>query len=478
MTLRHALHAATVLTVAIGFVPDASAELTVPDCDTLATWAKNYDRKEEKWHPNEVDRKYWFPQVIAAPVTEKMFGKPFLAWTIDEAKSLAGTLHACEKGFAKAKRYHERNAIYEMRHVVGNSVPRYLSDAEKARTDLAEAGAALEREAPSLALLRFNAALEQLGENKQSYNAANQAASAVQGTAAAPARTLMGAVRILPKEEVRKSVQQAAAARAEAMRGSVRDALVTDMEKMPATAQGLAALAQAGSALRQTYGAALGSDNLATVEKAIVARREAIGEEIAAILVKQIGESSEGFDAFASVDQRANLGFLPQLPASAANKVLAAADARRKAVADKLFKNLQANLKALPATDESIQVIDREVLPGIRSWPASANAVKPRFETAATERRKAILDAVTRAERGSMRGRVYADASGRLKLEFVDRKRVFITQPGGQTIAGTYEEEGDSRVLVTAAPNPTMVLTREGKQLLGGPRPLRRVEAK
>ncbi len=103
--------------------------------------------------------------------------------------------------------------------------------------------------------------------------------------------------------------------------------------------------------------------------------------------------------------------------------------------------------------------------------------MKPRFEAAATERRKAILDAVTRAERGSMRGRIYADASGRLKMEFVDRKRVFLTQPGGQTIAGTYEEEGDNRVLVSVAPNPTMVLTREGKQLLGGPTPLRRVEA-
>lgn len=77
-----------------------------------------------------------------------------------------------------------------------------------------------------------------------------------------------------------------------------------------------------------------------------------------------------------------------------------------------------------------------------------------------------------------MRGRVYADASGRMKMEFVDRKRVFLTDHSGQTIAGTYEEEGDSRVLVTAAPNPTMVLTREGKQLVGGPRPLRRVEAK
>jgi hypothetical protein len=299
----------------------------------------------------------------------------------------------------------------------------------------------------------------------------------VQGAAQGPARALVAAARVLTEEEIKKTVQPAAAARAEAMRGGVRDSLIADMDKTPATAQGLAMLAQAGNALRQNYGDALGPANLAAVEKAVAARREAIGEEIAAILVKQIGDSSEGFDAFASIDQRANVAFLPQLPPASAAKVRAAANARREAVADTLFKSMKAKLGALPATDESIQAIDREVLPGIRGWPASANAVKPRFEAAATERRKAILDAVTRAERGSMRGRIYADASGRMKMEFVDRKRVFLTQPGGQTIAGTYEEEGDNRVLVSVAPNPTMVLTREGKQLLGGPTPLRRVEA-
>ncbi|HEY9566894.1 MAG TPA: hypothetical protein VIR38_02290, partial [Thalassobaculum sp.] len=75
----------------------------------------------------------------------------------------------------------------------------------------------------------------------------------------------------------------------------------------------------------------------------------------------------------------------------------------------------------------------------------------------------------------SLRGWHYADRQGRMKLEFVDRTRVFVTDARGQTAAGTYTEEKDGRVVVTL-PGQSVVLTREGRRLLGGPVELRRFE--
>ena len=64
---------------------------------------------------------------------------------------------------------------------------------------------------------------------------------------------------------------------------------------------------------------------------------------------------------------------------------------------------------------------------------------------------------------------------GSTKLEFADGGRAYVTAAGGQTLVAPYEEEGETRVLVTM-PQGTVVFTREGRWLVGGPLQLQRVD--
>jgi hypothetical protein len=72
-----------------------------------------------------------------------------------------------------------------------------------------------------------------------------------------------------------------------------------------------------------------------------------------------------------------------------------------------------------------------------------------------------------------MRGRIYEGDI--VKIEFLDRTRVVLTAPGAPPVPGTYTEEADGRVSITAGPM-SMVMTREGKRLVAGPVEVRRVQ--
>jgi hypothetical protein len=167
--------------------------------------------------------------------------------------------------------------------------------------------------------------------------------------------------------------------------------------------------------------------------------------------------------AFADIDQRANEAFLPKLTPAQASKVRDAATARRQAMAEVIFKEIQKGLAALPATDPSLKQVDM-VIGAINAWPASAASLKPRFQEAAQARRADILAAVNKAESGSMKGRIYESRAGH-KLEFVDGSRIFFGQGGG-TSAGTYTEEKDGRVVLTLGQQSTG-WRREGRELVG-----------
>jgi hypothetical protein len=133
-----------------------------------------------------------------------------------------------------------------------------------------------------------------------------------------------------------------------------------------------------------------------------------------------------------------------------------------------------AELGRLPKSDESLVLIDNAVLRSIAAWPDPAAAEKARFSALATGRRGAILVAVNRAEAGQLPGRIYEGP--RVKLEFFDATRMVITEPGAPPEAGTYTEEPDGRVIVTAG-GRSVVMTREGRRLTAGPLEARRVKS-
>lgn len=470
MTRTTAVAAALMLGAACITTP-AAAEIRTPDCTAIADWAKTLDRNKQ-WKPNAIGSGRWIPALLAEPSTAALFGKALPAWTEAEATEVVRHMQGCERQFQQARQLEQRNAVETARGWVRNNGIAMLRSMQAARTAVPAELAALDDAPASPQLLRFYAALARAGNSQQTFSAANQAAGQVQGEQQQRARALMAALRDLPEAEITALVAQPATARAEAMRGAVRDGIIADIGRLPVTAQSLAQLAAAPQALRQQYAGSLTASDFGPIDQAIAARRAAIGVEAEADLVKEIGTQPATIESFAAIERLSGEQVLRILPPENATKVRAAAEAQRKKTADAMFPPFQQRLSRLPQTQEGLDAIDNEVMAELGAWPRSAAAEQARFKAAADERRAAILAAVNRAEGGSMRGRTY-EGSG-FALEFVDRTRVFL-KTGGQTAAGTYTEERDGRVVVTVN-NQSMVLTREGRKLVGGPTDFRRTK--
>jgi hypothetical protein len=447
----------------------AAAQFRVPDCAALAEWAQGANR-QQRWEPNAIGGRAGILAHYMTPRTAQVFGKPVLEWTVEESRSLDRPFLDC----AQASRANRElmSLLQGLRISAVNEIPNYLTARQQAREAVTAAAAALGQAPPSLPLLAFYGALGGAGRDMQGYQAANQRAAQVQGPAQAPARALVTHLRPLPTDEIAAAVAPLAG-RADAMADAVQQALMAEIGAVPASVPGLQVLERFGQAMRQQYAGVLGIERVRALDQGIVARRTAIGTEMTAAMTGELRQVTAGPDGFAEIDGIADEGVLRVLTADQARQVRSAAADQRKALADQILVPFRRQLAGLPNADASLDVIDQEVLPGIRAWPASANEEKARFEQMAAERRAEIVARLNRAESGALRGRVY-EGDG-VTFEFVDRTRVFVKSPLGQTLAGTYAEERDGRVVVTLN-NESLVLAREGRRLVGGPATLTRTK--
>jgi hypothetical protein len=440
----------------------AQAQVSIPDCSALGQWALKMDRNA-MWQPNSIGSNTKIPSLFASDATTALFKKPMIAWTEAEGKAIRDAVLACRKG---TKDKAESSAYNSIQSAIISRVTNYANALAQGRSKISSAMTALKGQPASLSLLRFQAALAE-AVTLDGFNQAQRAASGLQGAAATAGRDLLAGMRELPQAEIVETVAKPAAVAAQAMRAQVAQGLIADVKKIAATGPGLTAIDQMIQALPRDYGPALGPESLKSVQQALAERRAGVTEEIATALVTQIGQSSQSLEsAFTDIDQRANEAFLSRLSPGQAAKVRDAATARRQTVSEIMLKEFQKGLVALPTNETSLKQVDMS-LGVFNAWPVSAAAFKPRFQEASQARRAEILAVVNRAESGSLQGRIYEAASGMLKLEFVDRNRVFASQSGGQATAGTYTEEKDGRVVVTLN-QQSSVWSREGRQLKGG----------
>jgi hypothetical protein len=460
---RNVAAAAAFSLVALPAVP-ARAELVVPSCDALVGWSSGYNPRDE-WRPNALGGRQTVQSHLVAPATTVLFGKPALDWNAAEREQAANALLACFRPLTQAGQREELRRLQQLRVAIVSNLAQFHAAAERARTALSESLAALEAQPPSPGLLGFYAALPAAARSPQGWASGQQAANAVAGPGQGSARTLLNALRDLPQDEATQAVDAVAAQRTAALRGGVRNALLAQIAALPANPIGLSGLDQLMRTTRQSQEAALGPEIMAELGQAASARRAAIGQAMVAELtaaIETVPASPEGLQQLRRLSDPRLLALLP--PADA-GRLRTASEARAAALADAMLVDFNRQLDALPASDDSLLAIDGQVLPGLDALSLPP-AQKAKFEAAAKKRRETILASVNRAESGSLRGRVYEGAG--FQLEFVDRSRVFLKVPGGQTVPGTWAEERDGRIVVTVN-NEGMVLTREGKRLLGGP---------
>jgi hypothetical protein len=268
---------------------------------------------------------------------------------------------------------------------------------------------------------------------------------------------------------------------AEGFRGTLRqrrqEVALAIVESVPADVQGLAALPQIADALGTSKADLVGEAEQAALQAAIAEKQAAAGAIVTKELLAAIAATPMETSAFAALDRSADERLLRLLAPADAAAVREAAGERRDAIGDELFELVEDELDDMDDNEKSLAIIDTALLPGIGGWPASADAQKTRFLDAVVTKRNAILAEITETQLGSLSGRSYADRSGSTKLEFGDDGKAYFTQAGGQTIVAPYEEEDELRVLVTL-PQATVVFTREGRWLVGGPLQLQRMDDK
>lgn len=245
--------------------------------------------------------------------------------------------------------------------------------------------------------------------------------------------------------------------------------------ELPADVQGLAALPKLAPALAESPAGLVGEAERAALQGAVAEKRAAAGAAVKEELLARIAATPVETGAFAGLDRSADEGLLRLLAPDDAAAVRSAAEEKRSEIAEELYALVEDELDGLDDTEKSLQIIDTALLPSIDGWPASAAMDKTRFLDAVVAKRNAILAAITKEQRGPLDGRTYMDRSGTTKLEFSDGGRAYFTDPSGQTIVAPYEEEGETRVLVTL-PQATVVFTREGRWLVGGPLQLQRID--
>ncbi|UFN50770.1 hypothetical protein LPC08_09220 [Roseomonas sp. OT10] len=470
--------AALGLSLCLAWNVPARAQPAAPACDALAGWIRD-EKPGETWEPGAFSTRFRLPAIVAAPATASLFGRPLTRLTEAEARDILAAIAACQRDPAMDRRKNREGTdrLRRAAQILTTQVIPYAAARDKGLAESTQAMAVLERQPPTLPLLRFYAALARLAPGPQAMTVLAQAQQGLPMEAAVAARALVGAIRDSTPEDYDAQVRAPAAARVEALRGPVRDRTLAEVAAMPATPDSLQAMAQAPERLRAQFGPALGREALAAIETAMAARRAALAREVADAAIARLAAVPVEADALRSLDTLVDARLLALLPGPEAARVRQATEARRAALGEALLAQLQARLAAMPARDESLREIDTLLARDLQAWPASSRETGQRLAEAARARRAVILAEVNRREAGPLRGRRYATARPSMKLEFVDATRVFVTGPDGQTIATTYGEEADGRITLVT-PQGTQVLTRDGRALVSGPVVFQRTDSR
>jgi len=244
---------------------------------------------------------------------------------------------------------------------------------------------------------------------------------------------------------------------------------------IPIGPESLAKLPQLESALTNApQGLCSDADKMA-IREAIAARRSEAAAAVAAQLQATIAATPFETGTFAELDRLTDPRILAQLAPDDAAATRAAAQARRGEIGEKLSAIMEDELDGLDEDEKALAVIDTVLLPGASAIPPSAGRWREGLLSAVVARRNAILAAITYEQRGSLEDRIYTTRDRSMKVEFRDDDEAHVTDASGQTLVIAYEEVGDAEVKL-ALPQATILLTREGRWLVGGPLQLQRID--
>ena len=229
------------------------------------------------------------------------------------------------------------------------------------------------------------------------------------------------------------------------------------------------------AALTQAPGGLVSDADQVEIRAAIADRKVEATAVVVRSLLAGIAATKIETGAFATIDRFTQPHVLTNLAAADAAAVRAAAETKRAEVGKAVTRLMQDELDRLQDDEQALKIIDTALLPGATALPSSAGVWRDGLVAAVAARRNAILASITRQQRGPLKGRAYATRDGSMKVEFRDNAEAYVTDRSGQTVVAAYKTIGDEAVTLSL-PQATVVLTREGRWLVGGPLQLQRID--
>jgi len=270
-------------------------------------------------------------------------------------------------------------------------------------------------------------------------------------------------------------VDEAAKARREAIEEALLTGETARVDGAPTTAAGLDQLRQIQQGQVRSV---LTPARVAALDGKIAARREVIGNAVADEQIKRLDQFPDtlaglaDLDGFATNTQRGLLALAGPAPAA---RFQEAATKRAGAIGEAAFKPFRKALDDMPATEEGLGELDRAL--GEVKGPIDklAAPLRARYDEAVGKRRKEIVAAVEKENaklaRLPLAGGVYVDPETGAKLEFRNRSRAYLTM-FNETKEGEYEVDGDR--VIFRLPTTNIVFTRQGAWIRGGGASLKR----
>jgi hypothetical protein len=479
----------------------AHAAIKVPGCADLTQFGKEIDMA--KMVPlNRAQGQFVMPAAYMAPRAEQLFGQPTLAWSQDDVAQIVKQTGDCANEAKKARNVPDTQALtvlwQSLGHVRGtlgaivvneqrlDQRLKLLIEAESSRPALASvtivAAAAHEDTAASL-----QTAAQALKDNSVQVNAWHPVHANAQAMLdllrSAPTQSWQ---RIVPPTEKRAAELQRWAvddakvainatpetleglrampaalakikgdigkwlpatelagldAAAEARRNAVEDALVAkvaaSIEAAPASPDTLVQL----RALQQAnpLKAVLSPQRSAALDAKIDARRTATGEAVTDAQIKRLDsfpETMAGLQQLDAYKTETSRGIEQFIGPAAATRFREAAGKRASRIGETAFGPFRTALRDLPENEDGLAKLDH-ALAEMKTPLASLDpALQARYTEASTKRHDEIAAAVkkedARLAKLPLVGAVYTDPEWSARLEFRDRTRVYAAIPSFQ----------------------------------------------
>lgn len=505
----------------------ALAQLREASCPDLLTWLRQAQAEAAPdlslgWRELSSQGEVTLPGLFRAPATAATFGKPALEWLRDEARRLADTLRGCTR--QRDMREH-RDALGEGQRLAGQSLVPFASSRGRALEAVPRALEQLGQAPFAPRIVAFLAALPE-ADTPDGWQAAQQAQRGLTGTLRPPAQILLRERPYLLPEDAERLLLPEVRRQQAQRRGEAKAASLAALADLPPTPDGLARLMNLE---RGNLEEALHADDRAEVAAARQARRTELLAEIEAGIRRRIAQVPDALLGFGMLDAERRAPALQALPPETVQALRDSMTARGQQIAANLMNGVLSEMEAMPPSLPNLanqMQLRRNVVARLRphAEPAAlagfetratshiasmANAAFPdlqaelaaapvdpaalarlapppwvadlpepaqaRYMAAFAERRAALEAEIARLaaeearrEAGPLRGRHYANQDASVRLEFLDARRVLVTQSmANTTVAGTYEEIAGERVIITL-PDSNMVLRRIGRRLDGG----------